>query len=89
MTPRLLTRTGAATYLGRSVRTFDAEVAAGIWPPAIRLRRKLAWDKAALDRIVDTFSGIDTEREDHHEATTEKINELFGRPWPSIRREAR
>ena len=89
MIPRLLTWSEAAAYLGRSVRTFGAEVAAGIWTPAIRLRRKLAWDKAALDRIVDTFSGIDTEREDHHEATTEKINELFGRPWPSIRREAR
>ena len=89
MIPPLLTRSEAATYLGRSVRTFDAEVAAGIWPPAIRLRRKLAWDKAALDRIVDTFSGIDTEKGVQHEATKEKIDELFGRPWPSVRREAR
>ena len=28
MSPRLLTRSEAAAYLGRSVRTFDAEVAA-------------------------------------------------------------
>ncbi len=89
MTPRLLTRAEAATYLGRSARTFDAEVAEGVWPSAIRSGRKKVWDRVALDRKVDLYSGFQTKTENHHEVTTEKIDELFGRPWPSVRREAR
>jgi len=89
MIPRLLSRGEAAAYLGRCERTFDAEVAEGVWPSAIRPGRKRVWDRVALDRKVDLYSGFQTKTENHHEATTEKVDELFGRPWPSIRRKAR
>ena len=50
--PRFLSRTDAAAYLGVSPRTFDSEVAAGLWPKPIRRGLRgghLTWDIRALD----------------------------------------
>jgi hypothetical protein len=58
--PRLLNRTEAAAYLGRGVRTFDAEVESGLWPAPLIIGlhgRQRAWDRDALDRTVDRMSG--------------------------------
>lgn len=58
---RFLTRPQAAAYLGVSARTFDAEVAKGLWPPAMRrggLRGALTWDLRLLDRAADRLAGL-------------------------------
>lgn len=54
--PRFLRAEQAAAYLGVSVDTFRAEVAAGMWPPPIRRgARTLTWDRLALDKAADTL----------------------------------
>lgn len=58
---RFLSRTQAAAYLGVSARTFDAEVASGMWPSAMRRGGKstaLTWDRHLLDRAADRLSGL-------------------------------
>lgn len=52
--PATLGIAGAAAYVGLSVNTFRAEVAAGTMPPPVPLacRRKL-WSRAALDRAIE------------------------------------
>lgn len=58
---RFLTRDQAASYLGVSARTFDAEVISGMWPPALRRGGKstaLTWDRHLLDRAADRLSGL-------------------------------
>ena len=60
-TARFLTREQAASYLGVSARTFDAEVATGLWPSAMRRggqKRALTWDRRLLDRAADLLAGL-------------------------------
>jgi hypothetical protein len=59
--PRFLTRTEAAWYLGVSARTFDSEVAGGMWPGPMRRGAKggtLTWDRKLLDHAADRLGGI-------------------------------
>lgn len=51
VSPRILTRAGAATYCGLSISGFDAWVRKGTLPQAIRGTRR--WDRVALDRALD------------------------------------
>jgi hypothetical protein len=58
---RFLTREQAASYVGVGVTTFDGEVRAGIWPPAMRRGTKtsaLTWDRKLLDRAADRLGGL-------------------------------
>lgn len=58
---RFLTREQAAAYLGVSARTFDAEVASGMWPAALHRGARstaLTWDRHLLDRAADRLSGL-------------------------------
>lgn len=59
--PRFLSRTEAAEYVGVSARTFDAEVAAGMWPAPMRRGGKggaLTWDRVRLDLAADRLAGL-------------------------------
>lgn len=59
--PRFLSREDAAAYVGVSPNTFDTEVKAGLWPPAMRRGAKLravTWDRHALDAMADRHSGL-------------------------------
>lgn len=59
VTPRLLGRRDAQTYLGLGRDTFGALVDAGTLPPPLKLSRgRRMWDRVALDRAVDALSGI-------------------------------
>jgi hypothetical protein len=58
---RFLTRQQAAAYVGVSVRTFDAEVTAGIWPAPMRRGGRggaLTWDCRLIDRAADRLAGL-------------------------------
>lgn len=60
-TARFLSRDQAASYVGVGVTTFDAEVRAGLWPPAMRRGAKacaLTWDRSLLDRAADRLAGL-------------------------------
>jgi hypothetical protein len=56
MTPRLLSRNAAATYLGIGVEAFDEYVAPVVRP--VEIGRRRLWDLNALDRWVDQKSGL-------------------------------
>jgi len=59
--PRCLGREEAASYLGVSVSTFDAEVKSGYWPGPERRGAKggrLTWDRLLIDAFVDRRSGL-------------------------------
>jgi hypothetical protein len=61
MGPRCLTRPQAASYVGVSVDTFDAEVRCGVWPagsPRGGRGGKLTWDRRLLDLVLDRQSGL-------------------------------
>ena len=66
MPPRLLCKESAAAYVGLSPNAFEAEVAAGTFPEAFRLRtvRRALWDVRALDRALDRISGIEVGEDD-------------------------
>jgi predicted DNA-binding transcriptional regulator AlpA len=58
---RFLTRTQAASYVGVSSRTFDAEVKNGLWPGPMRRGGRetaLTWDRNLLDRAADRLGGM-------------------------------
>jgi hypothetical protein len=58
---RFLTRDQAAAYLGVGATTFNQEVQAGIWPPAMKRGTKgsaLTWDIKLLDRAADRLGGL-------------------------------
>jgi hypothetical protein len=64
LTPRYLTREGAALYLGVSVDVFDDEVRAGVWPPARRRGGnggRHTWDRLLLDQYADRHSGLESQ----------------------------
>lgn len=78
--PRGLSEEQAAVYVGVSVGTFRAEVAAGIWPAADRRgpeRRRKVWDRALLDRAFDQRSKIVAVREDN--IAVGEANDWLGR----------
>jgi hypothetical protein len=56
--PRFLSAEAAAAYVGVDVRTFRAEVRAGLWPAPVTRGTREAWDRAALDRRADAMSGL-------------------------------
>jgi len=56
MTPRGLSRDAAATYLGVSPETFDANVRPQV--PPVTIGNRLVWDVRALDRWLDEQSGL-------------------------------
>jgi hypothetical protein len=56
MTPRLLSREAAATYCGISPTLFDEHLAEAV--PPISIGRRNLWDVKALDRWLDTQSGL-------------------------------
>jgi hypothetical protein len=65
LVPRFLREDEAAAYLGVSVAAFQREVAAGMWPPAVRRGAApgkrgavLTWDRHLLDRAADALSRI-------------------------------
>lgn len=61
--PRLLSREQAAAYVGLSPETFLKEVLAGTFPhpfPLRKAKRKL-WDKAELDRALDSRLTVEIE----------------------------
>ncbi len=61
---RLLSKEEAAKYVGLSATTYETHVNNGVFPAAIRLGRRLLWDKKALDIKLDELSGI-TVKSDH------------------------
>lgn len=58
MTPRLLTKSQAAEYLGYSVSRFGELVSEGKFSPPITGTTR--WDKKKLDMDLDRLSGIST-----------------------------
>lgn len=61
LTPRFLSREQAAAYVGVGATVFDAEVRAGLWPPARQRGARagrLTWDRCALDAWADAASGL-------------------------------
>ena len=56
MTPRLLSRDGAAAYCGMSPNHFDEHVAPAVRP--LQFGRRSLWDIKALDHWLDQRSGI-------------------------------
>ena len=55
---RCYDRKEAASYVGVSPPTFDKLVDDGSMPQPIQFLGRKVWDKHALDRAVDTKSGI-------------------------------
>ena len=54
--PRMLSVAQAAAYVGVSVNTFKAHIGKP-WPEAAaRMGKRVLYDRAALDRAVDTLS---------------------------------
>jgi len=61
LTPRFLSREQAAAYVGVGATVFDAEVAAGVWPQAMRRGARdgrLTWDRHLIDAWADRASGL-------------------------------
>jgi predicted DNA-binding transcriptional regulator AlpA len=58
MTPRGLTRVEAADYCGLAPSTFDARVGDGSLPKPMFPGRCRIWDRLALDRAMNSLSGI-------------------------------
>jgi hypothetical protein len=56
MTPRLLSREAAATYCGMGPTLFDEKIASAVRP--LNFGRRNLWDVKALDRWLDTQSGL-------------------------------
>jgi hypothetical protein len=56
MTPRLLSRDSAATYLGMSQNHFEEHVAKAVQP--LHFGKRCLWDIRALDRWLDQQSGF-------------------------------
>jgi len=56
MTPRLLSRDGAAAYCGMSPNHFEEHVARAV--PPLQFGRRCLWDVKALDRWLDQQSGL-------------------------------
>lgn len=54
---RCFNRKEAASYLGFSPTHLDKLVRNGLAPPPIEFQGRKVWDKAALDRLVDSLSG--------------------------------
>jgi hypothetical protein len=59
--PRGLSRRDAAEYCGLPLSTFDARVAEGALPGPIFPGRCRVWDRLALDRTMNSLSGISEE----------------------------
>jgi predicted DNA-binding transcriptional regulator AlpA len=57
--PRGLSRAQAAAYVGLSPNSFDAQVAAGIFPQPVRMGSRVLYDRRALDRAFDRLSGAE------------------------------
>jgi hypothetical protein len=58
---RFLTREQSAAYVGVGVTTFDAEVRAGVWLPAMpRGAREslLTWNRRLFDHTADRLGGL-------------------------------
>jgi len=53
-------RKEAASYVGVSPTHFDKLVRAGTMPQPVEFLGRKVWDRAALDRVLDGLSGIDT-----------------------------
>lgn len=54
--PRVLNEAQAAAYVGLSATTFAKRVAEGVIPSPLPLsRRRIGWDRLALDRWVDAL----------------------------------
>jgi predicted DNA-binding transcriptional regulator AlpA len=64
--PRAMRARNAAAYLSISVRTFHRLVASGVIPQPIRLGGAVAWDRYALDALLDGLG-------DEHENTIIKL----------------
>ncbi len=61
LAPLFLSREQAAEFVGVSARVFDAEVAAGLWPKAVRRGAKegaLTWYRPALEAMAATRHGL-------------------------------
>lgn len=56
ISPRLLTRPQAASYLALTVAAFDDWVRRGLIPPP--LARTHRWDRRAIDAALDHASGL-------------------------------
>ena len=53
MTPRGLSRTAAAAYVGIGATTFDTMVATGEMPTPRKARGRVLWDRCELDEAFD------------------------------------
>ena len=74
--PRGLSLEEAAAYVGLSPGRFLVDVEAGRYPPPTRHGKRQVWDRRALDRAMDTLSGLARPRQDAaslHEAMLEAI----------------
>ncbi|MGE0700896.1 MAG: helix-turn-helix transcriptional regulator [Hyphomicrobiaceae bacterium] len=60
----------AAAYVGLSRHTFEKEVAAGRFPPALSLGTcdRHIWDRRALDAALDRLAGLPSAGHDEPEA---------------------
>jgi len=56
--PRGLSRREAAEYCGLALSTFDARVQGGFLPGPMFPGRCRVWDRVALDRAMNSLSGI-------------------------------
>lgn len=56
MTPRLLSREQAAAYVGLSPGAFTVRIAGKV--SALRLGKRILWDRRALDAYLDRLSGL-------------------------------
>lgn len=53
-------RKEAASYIGVSPAHFDKLVRKGMMPGPTHLLGRKVWDVRALDRVLDTFSGLES-----------------------------
>src|SRR5947207_1590644 len=58
ITPRGLSRRAAAEYCGLAPSTFDARVNEGLLPSPVFPGRRRVWDRLALDRALNSLSGV-------------------------------
>lgn len=56
---RCFDRKEAASYVGVSPTSFDKLVRRGDMPRPTKLLGRKVWDRKALDRVLDGYSGVD------------------------------
>jgi hypothetical protein len=79
VTPRGLSRRAAAEYCGLAPSTFDARVGDGSLPGPVFPGRCRIWDRLALDRALNSLSGLADEPNVAEEAALRAIRHGGGK----------